>query len=392
MTQSPSTTTEKGSEYRDAGVDYRKMINAKHAMVALHERTRHFPEKHGVFVQKLFNGHAGAYKYIGRHGADFIIGQTMEDLGNKNWIAEWMYANSGILDEDQKPRTFYDLVAICAERMATNDNGAHGFQPIAYTDQIEVGNDGWYSDMRRMGDLAHGFFTACQADGVALVQGESAALKFIMPNSAPPIPNAPTLSGCAVGIAAPSLRLVTGELLRPGDVIIGFTSSGLHANGISLIIKTAMGLREKFMTKLSDGKTFGEHALIPTRSYVPLTQALPNAGVNVHAWMPGTGDGIGKLASDSRQYHYNVKTWLANDRIPDIFRFMLEQGISKEGMATTFNMGIGYYAFVSPADVAKAIEAATKADYEAMELGVVEEGKRGTYFAPWGITLPPPGE
>ena len=196
-------------------------------------------------------------------------------------------------------------------------------------------------------------------------------------------------AGCAIGIVIPANRLVTGEKLRPGDHIIGVTSSGLHANGISLVIKRAMALPEKFLTKLPDEKTLGEHALIPTRSYVALVEALLEAEIDIHAMLPGTGDGVGKIAFDKRSFTYRIRKWV---EVPPLFQFMRGIGVTLEDCLKTFNWGIGFYIFVPEEEAERTITTGQKSGYELYDLGEVEESQRCVIFEPEGVILPPPGE
>src|SRR5262249_51164452 len=153
------------------------------------------------------------------------------------------------------------------------------------------GNSEWFQDEKRSRDLAAGFLKICEEVGMALPAGETATLKYLV-KPEPPIDIAPSLSGSVTGIIAPAERLITGKKLAAGDSIIGVTSSGLHANGVSLVIKQALALPDTFLTKLPSGQTLGEAALIPTRSYVALIEALLKADVDIHALLPGTGDGV----------------------------------------------------------------------------------------------------
>jgi phosphoribosylformylglycinamidine cyclo-ligase len=191
------------------------------------------------------------------------------------------------------------------------------------------------------------------------------------------------------GIVAPKSRLITGKKLQPGDHIIGATSSGLHANGISLVIKRALQLSDQFLTKLPDGKTLGDHALIPTRSYVALIEALLDAEVDIHSLLPGTGDGVGKLAFDHRPFSYRITNWV---QVPPLFLFMKELDVSLKDCLKTFNWGIGYYIFVPPHEADRAISIGKKVGYDLTDLGIVEEGKREVVFEPEDIILPPPGQ
>jgi phosphoribosylformylglycinamidine cyclo-ligase len=188
------------------------------------------------------------------------------------------------------------------------------------------------------------------------------------------------------GIIAPGDWMVTGEKLSVGDRIIGATSSGLHANGISLVIKRALALKDRFLHLLPSGKTLGEEALIPTRCYVQLVEALQEKNIEIHSLLGGTGGGISKIAYAKRPFTYRVRKWV--DEIPPLFRFMLQVGVSLEDCLTTFNWGIGFYIFVPEKDAEKTIQTGRKAGYDLLDLGQVEEGERCVVFEPEGITLP----
>ncbi len=381
------------SEYAQSGVDYTKIGPFKDVMIAVGKETSAFPNRRGVFINAdVSHAHGALYRFRpGKwwqihkwisflfHGQP-IFCNTMEGLGNKNWIAEWMYQATG--------KVYFRNVAHCVALMAVNDVIAQGAMPVIYTDEVAAGDSDWFNDKFRALELAQGYFEVCKLVGMALPAGESPALRYLV-KSEPPVKSAPSLSGCVTGIIYPPSRLITGKKLQAGDHIIGVTSSGLHANGISLVIKRAMTLPDKFLTKLPNGKTLGEEALIPTRSYVALVEALLKVGIDIHAFLPGTGGGVAKVAFDKRPFTYRIHSWV---EIPPIFQFMRELGVSLEDCLTTFNWGVGYYAFVSPDEVALTIETGQKAGYDLFDIGRVEEGERKVIFEPENITLPPPGE
>jgi phosphoribosylformylglycinamidine cyclo-ligase len=309
--------------------------------------------------------------------------QTQEDLGNKNWIAEWMYQNAGT------GRTYYEGIGIDTALMVVNDVIAQGAMPVVFTDQIEVGDSSWFGDEKRSKDLAESFYKICKEVGMALPAGESATLKYLI-KPEPPVTIAPSLSGCVTGIISPSSRLITGRELGVGDHIIGVASSGIHSNGVSLVIKKALELPEQFLTKLPNGNTLGDEALIPTRSYVALIEALLEAEVKIHALLPGTGDGVGKIAFDKRPFTYRIHSWLT---VPPLFKFFREQiGVALEDCLKTFNWGVGYYLFVPAGEVEKILKIGKEVGYELADIGIVESGERKVIFEPENITLPPPGE
>ena len=366
------------SEYAKAGVDYTKIEPFKMAMVRAGKRTLKFPNKRGVYIeQESLGAHGVVFRYRGAKPHFWCM--TQEGLGNKNWIAEWMYQHAGT------GRTYYEGIGIDTALMAANDVICQGALPVIYTDEVAAGDSEWFMDERRSHDLAESFYQACEMCGMALPAGESPALRYLV-KAEPPVRSAPSLSGCVTGIIAPRSRMVTGEKLSVGDRIIGATSSGLHANGISLVIKRALALKDKFLHLLPNGKTLGEEALIPTRSYVRLVEALQEKNIEIHSLLGGTGGGISKIAYAKRPFTYRVKKWV--DEIPPLFRFMLEIGVSLKDCLTTFNWGIGFYIFVPEEEVDRTIKTGKKAGYDLIELGQVEAGERCVIFEPEKITLP----
>jgi len=366
------------SEYARAGVDYTKIEPFKMAMVSAGKRTLEFPNKRGVYIEAgSLGAHGVVFRYRGVKTHSWCM--TQEGLGNKNWIAEWMYQHAG------SGRTYYEGIGIDTALMAANDVICQGALPVIYTDEVAAGDSEWFMDEKRSHDLAESFYQACEMCGMALPAGESPALRYLV-KAEPPVRSAPSLSGCVTGIIAPRDRMVTGEKLSVGDRIIGATSSGLHANGISLVIKRALALKDKFLHRLPNGKTLGEEALIPTRSYVRLVEALQEKNIEIHSLLGGTGGGISKIAYAKRPFTYRVKKWV--DEIPPLFRFMLELGVSLEDCLTTFNWGIGFYIFVPEEEVDRTIKTGEKAGYDLLLLGQVEEGERCVIFEPERITLP----
>lgn len=368
------------NEYAKAGVDYRKLEPFKEAMVRAGRQTLSFPNDRGVFVaEDLTHAHGAVFEYRGRYPHAWC--KTQEGLGNLNWIAEWMYLHTGI--------SHYDVIARAAALIIANDVIAQGALPVIWTDEVAAGDSDWFADGQRSADYARGCVEVCRQLKMAMPAGESPALKYLV-NTVPPVKSCPTLSGSITGIIAPKSRLVRQQV-SAGDVILGSPSTGLHANGISLLIKRALELPQVFLTLLPDGRTLGEHALIPMASYAGLVEALLNSGVKIHALLPGTGSGIAKLAFDKQPLTYRVyaDSWPA---VPPLFQFMRSLGVSIEDCLTTFNWGIGFYVFVRPYEADWAIEVAGEADEKLSVLGVVEEGARQVIFEPEGVTLPPPGE
>src|SRR5512136_2608578 len=211
------------SEYAKAGVDYAKIEPFKMAMVSAGKRTLAFPNKRGVLIEpESLGAHGVVFRYRGAKPHFWCM--TQEGLGNKNWIAEWMYQHAGT------GRTYYEGIGIDTALMAANDVVCQGALPVIYTDEVAAGDSEWFMDERRSRDLAESFYRACEMCGMALPAGESPALRYLM-KAEPPVRSAPSLSGCVTGLIAPAGRMVTGDGLAVGDRILGATSSGIHANG-----------------------------------------------------------------------------------------------------------------------------------------------------------------
>ncbi len=364
-------------EYAEAGVDYTKIEPFKQAMVEIGKRTLKFPNGRDVYIDEESLGtHGVVFGYRGPHS--HLWSNTQEGLGNKNWIAEWMYQNSGT------GKTYYEGIGIDTALMAANDVICQGALPVVYTDEVAAGDSDWFKDEKRAQVLAESFYQACQLCGMALPAGESPALRYLV-KAELPVKSAPSLSGSVTGIIAPAERKITGEKLGVGDHIIGATSSGLHANGISLVIKRALA-KDRFLYLLSNGSTLGEEALIPTRSYVKLVEALFEKNIDIHALLAGTGGGVSKIAFAKKPFTYRIKNWV---EVPLLFQFMRQLDVSLEDCLTTFNWGIGFYIFVPGKEVEQTLETGKRAGYKLLDLGQVEKGKRCVIFEPEKITLLP---
>lgn len=365
-------------EYAEAGVDPRKIGRFKDLMKDVSRRTVCFSLKRKVEVGS--NAHGAWWRYVGN--CAHIFGATQEGLGNKNWIAEWMYQYAGT------GRTYHEGIGWDTGLMAVNDLIASGAKPFAYLDEVAAGDSDWFNDSVRGRVLAESYFRLCEDVGMTLPAGESPALRYVV-RAEPPVRSAPVLSGCAIGILAPLEQEIRG-LVRPGDRIIGFASSGMHCNGASAVIRRAMQLPDKFLTKLPNGLTLGEEALTPTRSYVALVEALQQAGVPIKKFLPGTGDGVAKLAASKDPFTYVIEEW---PEIPVLVECMREWGMTIRDSLTTFNCRVGYYGFVAPEHAENTISVSAQAGYPAWDLGYVKEGDRCVIFRPENdLVLPPQDE
>jgi phosphoribosylformylglycinamidine cyclo-ligase len=363
--------------YATAGVDYRKIDPFKQAMQDVGRQTLSFPNARGVYVEA--GQHGALFQYRGSE--PHLWCQTQEGLGNKNWIAEWMYrfAATGV--------SYYRGIAQDTVLMAVNDLIAQGAMPCVFTDEVAAGDSEWFDDKHRTKELAEGFLEICREIGCALPAGESPSLRYLVRAEAPVL-SAPVLSGCVTGIIAPAKRRIQGHV-QAGDCILAVASSGIHANGISLVIKQALELPDAFLTKLPNGRSLGEEALIPTMSYVRLVESLLSEEVVIHSITPGTGGGVAKIAK--HPFTHRIHSWV--DEVPSLMRYMHEVlGVDQTTCLLTFNWGVGYYIFTTEHEAARAIEVGRRCGYDIRPVGRVEEGEPRVIFEPYNITLTPLGE
>ena len=277
-----------------AGVDYGLMKDFKKAMAAMGRTTLEFPKRWGVTMEP-----GGLYHYTGPETTHRFKSVT-EGLGNKDWIAAWMEMHA--VDGKHYRRG----IPVDSMMMAVNDALAFGGRPFNYQDEITAPVSGFFANAERNAELVEGYYDCCRDNGIALTQGESAPYAYLLHTTLPTfdesdqkiITSAPfhaaSYGGTVQAVFAPASRYVDGSRLRAGDVIIGTPSSEWCSNGASVYIKRVWTLPDKFLTKLPNGKTFGEQALIPTKSMVPLVATLQDAGVDITAMGPITGGGPGQ--------------------------------------------------------------------------------------------------
>ena len=192
----------------------------------------------------------------------------------------------------------------------------------------------------------------CKQSDAALVGGETAEHPGLMPE------DEYDLAGFAVGVVERK-DLITGENIKPGDVLVGIASSGVHSNGFSLVRKVFDMTKESLDTYYDElGKTLGEALLAPTRIYVKAMKSVKNAGVKVKGCSHITGGGF--YENIPRMLPEGIRAVVKKDsyEVPAIFRLMQKKGnIADEMMYNTYNMGLGMVLALDPADVDKTLEA-----------------------------------
>ncbi len=358
-------TKKPGLDYAAAGVDYGTLDASKILAQKAARATAVNLAPHGATEIEASRGESAYLVEVGC----LLIASITECLGTKTLVADAVRAFSG--------RSHYDTIAQDTIAMAVNDLVTVGATPLSTHAYWSAGSSAWFADKERMQDLVRGWQAACDVCGLAWGGGETPALGGIV--EAERI----DLAASCVGIVKGRDRLMLGERLAPGDAIVLLSSSGIHANGISLARTLAARLPDGYRTLLADGRTFGEALLDPTVLYAPVTEALFTAGVRPHYAVNVTGHGWRKLMRHPAELKYRVRRI---PPVPPVLEFLQAQGgMSARDAYGTFNMGAGFALFVARADVAATIAAAGRAGLAAWHAGDVETGAKSLVLEPLGV-------
>lgn len=262
----------------------------------------------------------------------------------------------------------HDTIGIDCVAMCVNDVACAGGEPLFFLDYIACGRN----IPEKIATIVKGVAEGCKQSDAALVGGETAEHPGLMPE------DEYDLAGFAVGVVERK-DLITGENIKPGDVLVGIASSGVHSNGFSLVRKVFDMTKESLDTYYDElGKTLGEALLAPTRIYVKAMKSVKNAGVKVKGCSHITGGGF--YENIPRMLPDGIRAVVKKDsyEVPAIFRLMQKKGnITDEMMYNTYNMGLGMVLALDPADVDKTMEALKAAGETAYVVGTCEAGEKG---------------
>jgi phosphoribosylformylglycinamidine cyclo-ligase len=186
------------------------------------------------------------------------------------------------------------------------------------------------------------------------------------------------IAGFAVGVVDRK-DMITGQDIKPGDVLIGIASSGVHSNGFSLVRKVFDMTKESLDTYYDElGKTLGEALLAPTRIYVKALRSVREAGVTVKGCSHITGGGF--YENIPRMLPDGIVAEVKKDsyEVPAIFKLLADKGnIEEKMMYNTYNMGLGMVLAIDPADADRAIAAIESAGDKAYVVGSTKAGEKG---------------
>ena len=263
----------------------------------------------------------------------------------------------------------HDTVGIDCVAMCVNDIICGGAMPLFFLDYIACGKN----DPARIADIVTGITEGCRQAGCALVGGETAEMPGFYPV------DEYDLAGFSVGMVDEE-KIIDGQSLTEGDVLIGLASSGVHSNGFSLVRKVFDVEHADLKTPMDElgGKSLGEALLEPTRIYVKAVKAVLGAGVDVHAVSHITGGGF--YENVPRMMVDGLTAQIKLDSFPTLPIFSLIQkagNIPARDMYNTFNMGIGMILAVPAAQAQAALDALAAAGETAYQIGSVVAGEAG---------------
>jgi phosphoribosylformylglycinamidine cyclo-ligase len=290
---------------------------------------------------------------------DSYLAHVEEGLGTKNLIADAMLKLTG--------QSFYRNIGIDTVATMVNDLITCGALPISIAMHAAVGDSNWFAKTQLAQDLAQGFADACIQSGAVWGGGETPALKGIVN------PDTIVLAGSAIGQIKPKSRRITGDL-QDGDAIILLASTGVQTNGLTLCRALADRLPHGYLTKISDGRTYGQALLDPSAIYVKFIAACHDAGVPLHYAAHITGHGWRKLMRLDEPFVYTITNL---GPVPPIFDFIMKEGpVDPREAYATFNMGAGFAVFVPPDQANKSLRLAQSLRHTAWQAGTVQ--KQGT--------------
>ena len=333
----------KKSAYAAAGVDIDVKMNA----------LRRAKKR----IQQTFT--AGAVGEIGSFGGlfrspgkDWLLVSSADGVGTKLKVAHRVGRHDTVGQ---------DIVNHCV-----NDILVQGAEPLFFLDYIGMGR----IDSGIIAQVLDGLCTACIQNGCTLIGGETAEMPGLYPDAEY------DLVGTIVGRVRKT-KVITGGEIRPGDVLIGLPSSGLHTNGYSLARAVIFRQAQLEVTDRFPGtrRTVGDVLLAVHKSYLKPVKALmrkvPVRGM-AHITGGGFPDNIERILPKGVSAVVDRSTW----KVPPLFRFIEAEGrVDREEMYRVFNMGIGMVIFVRPSDGKKALKALHAAGERPVVIGRVERGR-----------------
>ncbi len=333
----------KKSAYAEAGVDIDIMMNSL-TRIKKNVKTTNTP---GVVSE--IGAFGGLFKSPGK---DFLIVASADGVGTKLKVAHMAGK--------------HNTIGQCLINHCTNDILVQGATPLFFLDYLGAAA----LEPKVFEDAVAGLCKACRENGCALLGGETAEMPGLYPKGEY------DLVGTIIG-QVEKKKVITGQSIRKGDVMIGLPSSGLHTNGYSLARKVIFETAGKKLHHLVPGtKTTFEKALLAVhKSYLhPIVALMKKVKVHGMAHITGGGlvDNVPRILPDNVDAVFDRSTW----KTPAIFEFIEEAGnVDHEEMYRVFNMGIGYVIFVRAKDADATMALLKKQKARPKIIGRVEAGE-----------------
>ena len=264
----------------------------------------------------------------------------------------------------------HDTIGIDAVAMCVNDVLAQGAEPLLFLDYVAVG----HNEPLKIEAIVAGVAEGCRQAGCALVGGETAEMPGMYSDGEYDI------AGFTCGVVEKK-RLIDGERVKVGDVLIGVASSGVHSNGFSLVRKivedAALDLKQSY--EELDGRVLGEVLLTPTKIYVKqVLDVIRQCDVHGISHITGGGfdENIPRILKEGQGVEVKEGSW----EILPVFRALEKWGgVSHREMFNIFNMGIGMVIALDESEAERALSILEKWGEKASIIGRVVEGE--------GVTL-----
>ncbi len=251
--------------------------------------------------------------------------------------------------------------------MCVNDIVCQGARPLFFLDYIATGK----LEPEKMAAVVEGVAGGCKQSGCALIGGETAEMPGFYKNGEY------DLAGFAVGMVDRD-KIITGNEIKNGDVLIGLSSSGLHSNGYSLVRRLMVDDKNVLDQYCEDlGCTYGQELLKPTRIYVKdVFTILEKVRIKGIAHITGGGfiENIPRMLPEGLRAIVHKERW----EIPPIFSIIKSMsGLEDRQMFNTFNMGIGMVLAVDRRSADDVLKISSSFDYNVYVIGEVIKGETG---------------
>ncbi len=333
-----SNSSKVSLSYRDAGVD----IDAGDALVEAIKPFAKRTMREGVLAGI---GGFGALFEIGKKYKEPVLVSGTDGVGTKLRLA---------FDLNRHDTVGIDLVA-----MSVNDILVQGAEPLFFLDYFACGK----LDVATATDVIKGVAQGCEQAGCALIGGETAEMPSMYPDGEY------DLAGFAVGAVEKS-KIIDGSKIKPGDVVLGLASSGVHSNGYSLVRKI-IEVSKPDLNADFHGRKLADALIAPTRIYVkPLLALMAAMEVKGMAHITGGGlvDNVPRVLRDNLTAVLQRDSWT----LPPLFQWLQQHGgVADTEMHRVFNCGIGMVVIIAKenADAAMAqLKAAGETVYRIGEI------------------------